>query len=343
MWAFKVMNTNNNKLIFIVSVCFALLVNIPRLIFLYGNRDTLLATFLDVSVQDLVLRIVSLFLFCMLILKFNIDWAFKWFKKKPFVMSSILSFGILFLWNILFQTADTYFNADSSTINHRFTLYVYFFTMMMLLIVSRTIVLNNQSKTDAIIKEKLKQQSLQNELSALKNQVNPHFLFNSLNTLSLLVLEDPKRARKFIHKLSGLYREILQSNHADDLIALEDELKILENYSFLIAQRYEDSFHLQLEIDPTMGQKKLPILSLQLLVENAIKHNEISTERPLHIKVYEAHGYIVVSNKIQKRTGPVESTHVGLSNLNTRCQLLTKKELIISDANEAFTVKVPLV
>lgn len=338
MQAFLIMN--NNRLIFIVAVSFSLLVNIPRIIFLFGNDNG--SGFFEVSVNDTILRVLSLFGFCFILLKLNIDWNTKWFHKKTFLKSCFLNVIILIFWIIAFQFFDIVINdGDSSTLNPRFTVFVYFFIMIMILIISRTIKLNNQSKIDALEKEQLKQQSLQNELTALKNQVNPHFLFNSLNSLSLLVREDQNAAGKFINKLSFLYRYILQSKD-QDLVTITEELKFLDSYLFLIKQRYRDNFTANIRIEEGIYQKKIPSLALQLLVENAVKHNEISSSKPLIVTIYNEDDFLIIKNQLQIRTGNIESTHTGLSNLNIRCRLLVSKDIIIKKYNDYFIVKLPI-
>lgn len=331
---------HNNRLILNVGISFSLLVNIPRIIFLFGNGEV--SGFFEVSIRDTIFRILSLFGFSYTLLKFNIDWNTNWFPKKKFLKSVILNFLILVVWIALFRVFDAIINGeDSTTISPRFNNFVYFFVMVMLLVISRTIVLNNQSKLDAVEKEQLKQQSLQNELAALKNQVNPHFLFNSLNSLSFLVREDQKAAGKFINKISFLYRYILQSKD-QDLVTLKEELKFLKSYIFLIEQRYRENFAVNIAIDKTLFQKKIPSLALQLLVENSVKHNEISVKKPLTIDVYDENNFLIVKNKLQKRTSIVESTNTGLSNLNTRFNLLLNKDIIIENSNDYFIVKLPI-
>ena len=186
----------------------------------------------------------------------------------------------------------------------------------------------------------LKQQSLQNELSALKNQINPHFLFNSLNSLSSLVREN-EQATTFVNKLSFMYRYILQSGQVD-LTLLKDELKFLESYLYLINTRYREKFEAIIDIEDQYLSEEIPILALQLLVENAVKHNEISTENPLKVKIYSDHKYIIVENKIRVRTSFVDSTGNGLVNLSKRYSLLKKKNIIISNEDQIFKVKLPL-
>jgi len=336
--AFLVMN--NNRIIFLIAISFSLLVNVPRILFLLGNGES--NGLFEVSAEDIIFRILSLFTFCLVILKFNINWANKWFSKSTFLKSCLLSVVILIVWMGLYQNFNTLINGvDSTSLTNRINNYVYFFVTLMLLIISRAVLLNNKSKIDAVEKEQLKQQTLQNELSALKNQVNPHFLFNSLNSLTLLVREDPKTAEIFIKKLSFLYRYILQSKD-QNLVTLKEELKFLNSYIFLIKERYRENFNVSIRIDESLLQKKTPTLALQLLVENSVKHNEISAKKPLTVDVYNDDNFLIVKNKIQKRTGSIDSTNTGLSNLNNRFQLSLSKTIIIEKSQDFFIVKLPI-
>ncbi|WP_459212234.1 sensor histidine kinase [Aquimarina rhabdastrellae] len=333
---------NNNKLITIVSISFSLLVNIPRIVFLFGNTDMVVNIFLEISITDTIFRIISLFGFCFIILKVNIEWGQNWFKKRIFIKSCAISILMVFLWVTGFRIFDVIVNSGgSSTLYPRLNIFVHLFIMIMLLVISTTIKLNNQAKLDAIEKEQLKQQNLQNELQVLKNQLNPHFLFNSLNSLSLLVREDQKAAGKFINKLSVLYRYILQSKERD-LVSIEEELKFLESYVYLIEQRYRENFKINIAIDKILFQKKIPSLALQLLVENAVKHNEISSNKPLVVTIYNDERNLIVKNKIQEKIGQIQSTHTGLSNLNNRFKLVLNKEITLKKDEDCFIVKLPI-
>ena len=332
----------NNRLILIIAISFSLLVNIPRIVFLFGEGNNDLGGFFEVSSRDTVFRIVSLFGFCFLILKLNIDWAGKSLVKSGFLKVVLISIGITLIWLVLFRIFDTLVNRDnSSTLYPGFNGFVYFFVLITLLVISRTVLLNQRIKEDAIEKERLKRQSLQNELSALRNQVNPHFLFNSLNSLSLLVRQDPDAANKFIGKLSFLYRYILQSKD-QDLVTVKEELRFLESYAYLIKQRYHAAFEVEIKLKEELHQKQIPSLALQLLTENAVKHNEISERNPLIVYIYMEEGSLVVKNKLQPRNDNVESTNTGLSNLNTRFRLLLKKEITIMKSDGNFLVKLPI-
>ena len=208
------------------------------------------------------------------------------------------------------------------------------------MLASEAITLIEKSRKDALEKEVLKRKSLQNELDALKNQINPHFLFNSLNTLSLLVREDQNAAVKFINKLSFLFRYILQSQD-QSLVTVKEELRVLDSYTHLIKQRYQENFNVEVNIDNQMKQRRIPILALQMLLENAVKHNEISHKNPLFMEFYSEGNWIVGRNVIHKRTGYVESTNTGLKNLNTRAKIQMGEEIEILKDETHFTVKIP--
>lgn len=212
--------------------------------------------------------------------------------------------------------------------------------MVILVISSRLIRLLQITQENRVEKEQLKQQVLRNELEALKNQLNPHFLFNSLNSLSLLVREDQKAALKFINRLSFLYRYILQSQD-QSLVTVKEELGVLESYVYLIKERYRENFGVNIKIEQSIHQRRIPNLALQLLLENAVKHNEISGEKPLVVEVYSEGNTIVVKNDLQERTGPVESTHKGLANLNARFELYKIGSIQINKTESHFVVKIP--
>jgi LytS/YehU family sensor histidine kinase len=191
--------------------------------------------------------------------------------------------------------------------------------------------------------ETLEKRNLQSQLESLKNQVSPHFLFNSLNSLSGLVEEDPKRALRFINELSAIYRYLLQSNEKP-LIPLRKELEFIEAYLYLLQTRFEEGLSLVYDIPPALQEYMLPPLTLQILVENAVKHNMISASMPLHIKIYgDEAGNLIVLNNLQKRKTAVFSSKMGLVNISAKYQLLNQPDIIINETSEYFQVMVPLI
>ncbi|PKB18769.1 sensor histidine kinase [Flavobacterium sp. 5] len=174
----------------------------------------------------------------------------------------------------------------------------------------------------------------------LKQQVNPHFLFNSLNTLKSMVdMQDPQSS-DFILKLSDFYRFTLESRKLD-LIPLREELQILDSYVYLLKARFEDGFVLINEVDSKQYESVIPPFTLQLLIENCIKHNVVSLDKPLRIQLYTENDFLVVENKIQLKRG-VLSTGVGLDNINQRFMHLMHAEIEIDKNETTFKVKIPM-
>jgi LytS/YehU family sensor histidine kinase len=179
------------------------------------------------------------------------------------------------------------------------------------------------------------------QYESLKSQVNPHFLFNSLNALTNLVYEDPDKAAKFIKQLSQVYRYVLDTR-AKELVPLEEELQFLKSYLYLQEIRFDGNLKIYLKLDATKGH--VAPLALQLLVENAIKHNVVSHDEPLAIHLYEQEGFVVVENVINKKMllGE-ESSGLGLENIKQRYTFLSNQPVVITDSDGKFTVKLPLV
>lgn len=176
---------------------------------------------------------------------------------------------------------------------------------------------------------------------SLKSQLDPHFLFNSLNVLTSLIGENPALAEKFTTKLSKVYRYVLEQKNKD-LISLEEELEFAKIYMELLKMRFEDA--VEFDIPENVGNPELKIvpLSLQILLENAVKHNVISTDSPLTIKIYEDNGYLTVENRINRKSVVEKSTKVGLNNIKERYALITKKPVRIQEENKLFKITLPL-
>lgn len=184
-------------------------------------------------------------------------------------------------------------------------------------------------------------QKLTAQLAMLKSQLNPHFLFNSFNTLMNIIDKDKQMAMEFAEKLSDFYREIalLQEKEA---IPVQEELKLLQNYIYLQQKRFGNNLQLQLNISTAYLQSGIPPLTLQLLAENAIKHNSISDERPLKISIESAQSFLVVSNNINRQEVAAKSAGLGLNNIQQRVKMLTGQEVSILDTGYEFNVIIPL-
>jgi sensor histidine kinase YesM len=200
-----------------------------------------------------------------------------------------------------------------------------------------------QWKASVAEKEKLQQLSLQHEFQTLKNQVNPHFLFNCFNTLSSLISEDRKQAEIFLNELSKVYRYLLRNNE-DGLSTLETEIRFIESYYQLLKTRYGDAVELTMEINKKYNRYLLPSLSLQLLVENAVKHNMLSKSQPLLIDIFTTAGNkLVVSNNLQLRTVKGPSNKIGLENIRTKYQLLHQHGFLVLADAKSYSIVLPLI
>ena len=204
---------------------------------------------------------------------------------------------------------------------------VYFFNLL------------NQSIVE---REKLQRAHVQSQLEGLKNQVNPHFLFNSLNTLAQLIPEDRNKAVRFVQKLSKSYRYILEIRD-EKLICLEDELDFLKAFVFLLRERFGDNLQVDVRIAKDQLRAKVVPLSLQLLVENAIKHNIISKARPLHISIYQDGEHLIVKNNLQLKKQVINSTGMGLENIKKRYHFYSDESVQIESTEKEFIVALPLI
>lgn len=194
----------------------------------------------------------------------------------------------------------------------------------------------------AINSEKMKKEAMVAKYESLKNQVNPHFLFNSLNALTNLVYENQDLAAKFIKKLSVVYRYVLESRDKE-LVPLSDELAFVKSYIFLQEIRHEDGLNISLPTENIEGSSIVP-LALQMLLENAIKHNIVSAEEPLNIDIEIKDALLVVTNNLQKKKSyQVQHVGVGLENIKARYQFLTEVPVTVEETDNIFKVTLPLV
>lgn len=190
--------------------------------------------------------------------------------------------------------------------------------------------------------EQLSKEKLQTQLNVLLQQINPHFLFNSLNALSALINENPAAAQKYLSDLSKVYRYLLRTNE-NELTTLSNELSFIDSYFHLLQTRFGKGVVLQKHIHAEDLHMLLPPLTLQLLVENAVKHNTVGKSKPLVIDIISSDSYVVVRNNLQRKTICVESSKIGLSNIAEKYRLINKRPIDILEDEESFIVKVPLI
>ena len=200
-----------------------------------------------------------------------------------------------------------------------------------------------QDKESVEEKEMLQQLSMEQEFDTLKSQVNPHFLFNCFNTLSSLISEDKQKAETFLNELSKVYRYLLRNNE-DGLSTVGNEVKFIQSYYRLLQTRHGDAVQINMEIDKRYEPYLLPPLSLQLLVENVVKHNVLSKNKPLEIDIFTTAGNkLVVNNNLQRRTIKAPSNKVGLENIKAKYNLLKQPGFQVMEDEKNFTVVLPLI
>jgi LytS/YehU family sensor histidine kinase len=193
---------------------------------------------------------------------------------------------------------------------------------------------------------KLQQETFDKEkaqfnLELLRNQINPHFLFNNLNTLSSLIYEDQDKASDFLRMLSKVYRNILEYKNKET-VTLSEELAFFENYYQLLSIRFNEMILVEKNIDESMMQKQMIPLTLQLVMENAIKHNVVSKNHPLKITIETKRNYLFVSNVIQKKESLEFSSGLGLKILSSRYAFLSDSPFEVIKTDSTFTLKIPL-
>jgi sensor histidine kinase YesM len=203
--------------------------------------------------------------------------------------------------------------------------------------------LNKERESDLITMERSEKLKVQAQLDALKSQIDPHFIFNSLNTLSYLIRQSPAKAQLFNDTLARVYRYIL-ANKEKDLVPLKQEIEFASNYFYLLKIRYQTGLHLLIKMDSvSIEHYSIPPLSLQALIENAIKHNHFSEKMNLTIEITISENEIKVLNQKNNKKFDIQSSQIGLANLNERYSLIVNKDITIQQTPEYFKVLLPIV
>lgn len=198
-----------------------------------------------------------------------------------------------------------------------------------------------KSTKKEVVEQKLIAKSANAQFESLKNQLDPHFLFNSLNVLSALIDENPQQAQRFTASMSKIYRYVLEQKDKE-LVTVEEEIEFAKTYCNLLKTRFEDSVSFEFNVDENDMKAFVVPLSLQLLLENGIKHNFATSTKPLHIKIYSENGFLLIENNLQQREQVKESAGIGLSNIVQRYALLTKNNVFIEKSEDFFKVKIPM-
>lgn len=258
------------------------------------------------------------------------------------IANTILVYFCNYMNFVVFQkgaTTEEYFSGKYNYIN--------WFTINVALLISAFLhargfmeELKKNSKKE-VVEQKLIAKSANAQFETLKNQLDPHFLFNSLNVLSSLIDENPKQAQKFTASMSKIYRYVLEQKDKE-LVTVEDEIEFAKTYCDLLKTRFEDSVDFHFNVKKEDYRKYVVPLSLQLLLENCIKHNFATSSKPLIIKVFSENDSLYIENNLQVREQMKESAGIGLSNIVQRYSLLTKRNVFIEKSEDYFKVKLPM-
>jgi LytS/YehU family sensor histidine kinase len=200
----------------------------------------------------------------------------------------------------------------------------------------------NQWKLSLVEVERYKKESLEAQLELLKGQINPHFLFNNLSVLSSLVYIDQDKAIEFINQFSKVYRYVIDSNNKE-LVALSTEMEFIQSYIFLLNIRFGKNISFNINVDKAYNSYLVPPMALEIIIENTIKHNEVSNEKPLLVELNTSkENYLSISNNLQLRHDVEPGTKLGLNNIKKRYLHYTNQPVIIKKSNEQFLVQIPL-
>ena len=262
-----------------------------------------------------------------------------WYGAIGSIVLTVMAFGVVRWFTEVFMFGESY---EQFIAGEKVEYYIY--ALIITLVVS--LFLHAFYFYKALQDTKVKEQkiiagSASAKFDALKNQLDPHFLFNSLNVLTSLIEEDPVQAQKFTTSLSKVYRYVLEQK-SKNLISVDEELKFARTYVRLLKMRFEDCIIFEIPDSATNPEAKIVPLSLQLLLENAVKHNVVTSFKPLHIKIYDEDDYLYVVNNLQEKQVVKKSSGVGLQNIRQRYAILTKKEMKIFKTTNEFKVRLPM-
>lgn len=334
---------------FILSVTIALILRFPMIMgMIFREDDDHHRSGIEVGLNRFFIEMAITFLvaFAMFVMNYFIlkpTEKHTNLKIKNILISVFLTFALVsFLNHLLFEVSSILEPLPTGRRHKEEFDITNFFVSAIVIGCTLIIRLIYQKQNYELENEKLRTESLQSQYESLKNQVSPHFLFNSLTAMKTLIRESPDLAGKYVDHLSQVLRYTLQSNEKK-LVTLQEEMDFTDSYLFLIKMRYDTNLIIQIEIEQSKKHLLLPPLTVQTLVENAIKHNEISKRNPLTILIRTGkEETLMVSNQIQEKLTSEEGTGIGLSNLSKQYLLLGTRSILITQENNEFKVEVPL-
>ena len=308
----------------------------------FSNLRQILVWFAFNQIYAVVLYLVNAYYFRFLL---------KWFPNQVFKAGNLLKGAIggvfltlltLFLIRIVtetffFTTSIRDFFEGEQISNY----YVGFIISVVVTAIFYTVYYYRNKQDKKVTEQKIIAGTASAKFDALKNQLDPHFLFNSLNVLTCLIEENPEAATKFTTSLSKIYRYVLEKKNLE-LVTVEEEIKFAELYMSLLSVRFEDSIIFKFPEKLSNPEAKVVPLSLQLLLENAVKHNQVTPSKKLYITISERENNLVVTNNLQPKQSLKESTGLGLKNIKQRYEILTDQTVDVSENRREFSVSIPI-
>jgi sensor histidine kinase YesM len=347
-------NANSKKHYFLIalllSVAIAITIHFPMVMsWLFDEERSKHYENLLISITQLGAELLITFLLAFLMFSLNFYILKPVESRRKLNMLNIalaifLTLISVYLLNLFFNSIKNFIDTIPRTRGHRHEFdYTNFFVSALVVGSVLIIRLIYQKQNINLENETLRREALQSQFESLKNQLSPHFLFNSLTALKALIHDAPDTAQNYVNNLSRALRYTLQSNEKR-LVTLKEEMNFMDSYLYLIKLRFDTNLSVSTRLKEEYSLYMLPPLTIQTLVENAIKHNEISKEKPLgiHIEVTD-HEKLVVWNNIQEKITEEEGSGIGLTNLAKQFQLLIGKDISISNLNSRFRVEVPLI
>lgn len=257
-----------------------------------------------------------------------------------FIVAALFSFAYSVFDIVLFHNYEAWKSFTSLSYNLYFGTFIFY---LLLLAYNGILFYYRSWKESQLNAERLMRENIQAKYDVLKSQIDPHFFFNSLSVLTNLVYKSPDLSAEYITQLAKSYRYILEKKF-DNLVNIHTELEFLESYCFLIRIRHQDSIFFQIDIPEELKFRGMvPPATLQMLVENAVKHNRFSATDPLHIKITADTNCLLISNDLRKRMGLKNSLGLGLENIRKRYELTGERQMEIVETSNIFTVKVPII
>lgn len=293
----------------------------------------------------------GIFILVQVLYVFGVSWvmlSINTVKRLDLIRRIGISLVMIFLFYLLtpvFSRGSSEWNIqlNSSKFYNPFHILRFSFILVVSVLYGKIYDLIYQKQHMAIENERLKNENLQTRFNVLANQISPHFLFNSLNSLTMLVREgSSERALHYIDQLADTFRYSLQSGK-NELTTLSEEMHFTEAYFYLLSIRYENKLFWEIDVPPSYLSWRLPSMSLMPLIENAVKHNTITLSHPFRISIRVREDKLVVSNPLLPKIEPTSGTGIGLKNLSQRYLLLTDRDIEVCDDGTSFTVGLPLI